>query len=46
MKLTNFLIFWMLVTHAISRGDMAGVVIYAAGFLVMHTMIEEYYEAN
>lgn len=46
MKVTNFLLFWMLVTYAISRGDPMGIFLSTLGFLVMHTMIEEYYEAD
>jgi len=46
MKVTNFLLFWMLVTYAISRGDLLGILLSTTGFLIMHTMIEEYYEAD
>lgn len=46
MKLANFLLFWMLVTWSISRGDLIGIALCATGFLIMHTMIEEYYEAD
>ena len=46
MKMANFLAFWMFVTYAIGRGDLLGILLGTLGFLVMHTMIEEYYEAN
>jgi hypothetical protein len=46
MKLANFLFFWMLVTWSINRGDLIGIALCTMGFLVMHTIIEEYHEAD
>lgn len=42
----NFVSFWALLTFAISRGDLMGMALATLGFLFMHTLIEEYYEAN
>ncbi len=46
MLIANFIAFWMLVTWAISRGDLFGILLGAAGFLIMHTLIEETHELN
>lgn len=37
----NFIFFWLLTTLALARADMMGLFLSVAGFLVMHTIIEE-----
>lgn len=44
--ITNFLAFWILITFAISRGDLFGIMLGALGFLFMHTMIENLHETD
>ena len=38
----NFLFFWMLLTYAISRGDIVGMALSCLGFLFFHALLEEY----
>lgn len=42
----NFFAFWILITYAISRGDIIGIALSAVGFLIMHTLIEDMYETD
>ena len=41
MTYFNFIFFWLLTTFALSRGDVFGLILSVAGFLVMHTIIED-----
>lgn len=38
---SNFLVFWILMTVCIHRGDPVGCVLSLVGFLVMHALCEE-----
>jgi len=42
MMLANFLAWWVMMTIAISRGDLLGVCLCGMGFLYMVVTIEEY----
>lgn len=44
MKYANFFIFWMLLTWAFSLGDPIAMLLAIAGFLFMHTMIEDLFD--
>ena len=47
MKLiSNFLVFWLLLTYAISQGDLVGIALGSLGFLFMHVLIEDLQDAN
>ncbi len=46
MKWANFFLFWILATLSLSRGDVFGFVLTITVFLVMHAIIEDYYETN
>ena len=44
--ISNFLVFWLLLTYAISQGDLVGIALCSLGFLFMHALIEDFEDAN
>lgn len=42
----NFLAFLILLTYAISQGDIFGMILSSLGFLFMHVLIEDLEDAN
>jgi len=47
MKLfINIIIFWALMTYAISMGDMFGIILCLVGFLIMMKFIEDLEESD